>query len=294
MPGGNNQSAAVASMLPLPLQVEADNPYSGQPDVGVTISFSDGGKGGTFNPPSAVTDANGVVSTTYTLPTKSGTYTLTASAPTFGNVTTTATALPAAAVKIISYGGAKQTAAAGSILPHAIVAQARDVYNNGVPGVTVNFSVPGNGTLNPATVVTDASGLARTVFQLPTTVATFSVTASTSGLKSIKFPEYSVAGPAANINVSSGNNQSAPAGSQLPLSLVAVVTDQYGNPVAGVSVNFDDDGAGGSFLNANPAITDSTGKATQPYTLPPSPGTISINAMAAGVAIPAVFAETGQ
>jgi hypothetical protein len=292
--GGNNQSAPVAGTLPLPIQVEASNPYSGQPDPGVTVTFSDGGKGGTFNPPSAVTNASGLAVTTYTLPTKSGTYTLTASAPSFGNVTATEKALPGAAVKIISYGGAKQTAAAGSVLPNFIVAQARDVYNNGVPGVTVSFSAKGNGVLNPPSVATDAAGLARTRFQLPTTAGAANVTASSAGLKNIVFLETSVAGPAASNSVVSGNNQAAPAGTQLPQALVVKVADQYGNPVSGVSVAFDDGGKGGSFLNANPTLTDTTGKATQVYTLPSSPGTITINATATGVASPAVFTETAQ
>jgi hypothetical protein len=258
------------------------------------VAFSDGGKGGILNPPSAVTDSSGFASTTYTLPKKSGTYTLTVSATNFGSVTATETALPGAPVKIISFGGAKQSGTAGSVLPKPIVAQVRDVLNNGVPGVTVNFSATGNGSLNPTSVVTDASGLARTAFQLPTTVGTFNVTASSTGLKSIKFPEISVAGPPTSANVASGNNQTAAVGTQLPVALMVLVTDQYGNPVPGVNVTFDDGGAGGSFLNANPAVTDSTGKATQFYTLPPSPRTITINATATGVASPAVFTETAH
>jgi hypothetical protein len=35
------------------------------------------------------------------------------------------------------------------------------------------------------------------------------------------FIEYSVAGPAANVSITSGNNQSAPAGTQLPQTLSA-------------------------------------------------------------------------
>jgi hypothetical protein len=46
----------------------------------LTVTFSDGVKGGTFSPSTAVTDSTGSVSTSYTLPTKAGSYTLTASA----------------------------------------------------------------------------------------------------------------------------------------------------------------------------------------------------------------------
>ena len=190
---GANQSAAVLTTLPAPVRVQLSDPSSGVGVPGVTVTFSDGGKGGTLNPTSAVTDSNGFASTTYTFPKKSGTYTLTASSATNGSTTTTETALPAAPAKIISYGGAKQSGAAGSVLPKPLVAQVRDAYNNGVPGVTVSFSATG-GTLNPTAAVTDASGLASTTYQLPTTVGTFYVTASSSGLKSIKFAE-TVTGP---------------------------------------------------------------------------------------------------
>ena len=78
--GGNGQSAVVASTLPVPLKVQALNLYTQNTFPGVTVTFSDGGKGGTFNPPTAVTDSSGSASTTYTLPAKVGSYTLTASA----------------------------------------------------------------------------------------------------------------------------------------------------------------------------------------------------------------------
>lgn len=290
---GGAQSATAGTTLAAPIQVQATNPYTGQPDVGATVNFSDGGKGGVFNPVAAVTDSNGNASTTYTVPKKAGVYTLTMSGTGFGNVTTTATANASVATRIIAYGGAKQTGAAGSSLPNAIVAQALDVYRNGVPGVTINFAANKGATPNPASVVTDANGQARTILQLPTTIATITVTASSTGLKNTTFTEYSVAGPAANIAIVGGNNQFAPAGSQLPQALSVLVTDQYANPVPGISVAFDDGGAGGSFSNPNPAVTSSSGTATQLYTLPHFPATVTINATATGIA-PAVFTETGQ
>jgi hypothetical protein len=296
--GGANQSATVGTTLPLPIKVQVGDPYHGVGIPGVTVTFSDGGKGGVFNPTSAVTDANGIASIpsvpTYTLPKKSGTYTLTMSSSTSGITTTVETAVPAAPVKIVSYGGANQSGTAGSVLPKPIIAQVRDVYNNGVAGIMVNFSATGNGTLNPTSTATDVNGKAGTGFKLPTTAGTFYVTASSTGLNSIKFLEMSVAGPAASARAFSGNNQTAPAGTQLAAALVVLVTDQYGNPVSGVSVSFDDGGKGGSFLNANPAVTDSSGKTSQLYVLPPTAGTVTINATASGVASPAVFTETAQ
>jgi hypothetical protein len=74
------------------------------------------------------------------------------------------------------------------------------------------------------------------------------------------------------------------------------VTDQYGNPVAGVNVSFNDNGAGGTFSNPNPVATNSSGTASQMYTLPAGSSglTIYINATAAGVTNPVVFRELSE
>jgi len=212
--GGNGQTATVGTALPAPIKVQVANPYNGQPNVGATVNFSDGGKGGVFDPSSGpgtgsvTTDASGNASITYTVPQKAGTYTLTMSGTGFGNATTTATAAAAAAIKITSYGGANQTGTEGSILPNPIVAQAQDVYRNGVPGVTIHFAANNGAVPNPSSAVTDAKGLARTTLQLPTTVSTVTVTASSAGFKNVTFVEYSVA--------AGGNNHSGTAGMQLP------------------------------------------------------------------------------
>jgi len=196
---GNAQTATVGTALPNPIKIQIVNPYTGQPDVGAAVNFSDGGKGGVFSPSSGpgtgsvTTDAKGNASITYTVPQKSGTYTLTMSGTGFGTATTTATAAAGAPIKIIYFSGAKQTGAEGSILPNPIVAQARDTYGNGVPGVTINFTANNGGVPNPSSMVTNAKGLASTTLQLPATVATVTVTASSVGFKNVNIVEYSVA-----------------------------------------------------------------------------------------------------
>ncbi len=70
--GGNNQTAQVLNTLPQPIQISTTDPYNGQPISGVTITFSDGNKGGMFSQTMVTTDANGNASTTYTFPKKSG------------------------------------------------------------------------------------------------------------------------------------------------------------------------------------------------------------------------------
>jgi len=301
--GGANQTATVATQLPNPMTFQVSNPYTGQPVVGGTLTFSDGGKGGSFNPASTTTDSNGNASTTYTVPQKVGTYTLTATLTVngvvSGSVNTSATATPGAAAKIVASSGSKQTGAVGFNLPKPIVAQVLDTYKNGVPGITVTFTSNQGGVPNPSTVVTGANGMASTTLQLPPTPATVTVTASftTQGgsTQKVTFVEYAVAQVATNISISSGNDQTAPNGTQLPEALTVLVTDQFGNPFSGDNVNFSDGGAGGIFSNPNPVVTGTNGMASESYTLPPFPNeTITIAATAAGVSNPAVFTEYGQ
>jgi len=301
--GGSNQTATVATQLPNSLQFQAANPYTGQPVVGATVTFSDGGKGGSFNPPSTNTDSNGNASTTYTVPQKAGTYTLTSTlkvnGAASGSVTTSATATPAAAAKIAVFSGSKQTGAVGFNLANPLVAQVTDAYKNGVPGITVTFTSNKGAVFNPSSAVTGANGMASTTLQLPSTPGTVTVTASfttqSGSTLKVTFTEYAVAQVATSISISSGNDQTAPNGTQLPEPLVVLVTDQFGNPFSGDNVNFSDGGAGGTFSNPNPIVTGSNGTASQFYTLPPVPNeTITITATAAGVSSSAVFTEYGQ
>ncbi len=187
---GGGQSGTVFTALSQPIQVQAVQAYSNIPYVGATVTFSDGGKGGIFNPPNAITDASGTATTTYTLPKKAGTYTLTASSAGFSNLTTPATALPGPPVLIVSGGGNKQFGPAGSVLPVPLAAKVQDAYANGIPGITVTFDDGGKGgVLTPTTAVTDAAGKAWTTYQLPSIPGTYKVGASTPGLKTFKFIE---------------------------------------------------------------------------------------------------------
>ena len=290
---GGNQSALILTTLPTPIQLQVVNPYSGAGVPGVTVNFSDGGKKGTFNPASVVSDSNGNVSTSYTFAKTAGVYTITGSAAGAASLSFTETALPGPATKVVAFSGNKQTGQAASILPTQLKAQIQDASSNGVASVTVTFA--GAGTLNPSSGVSNASGFVFTSYQLPNTVGPYKILASASGLKgTAQFVEYATACAPAMVTISGGNNQLVAAGTTLPQALSVVVADQYGNPVSGVAVNFSDGAAGGSFSNTNPVTTDNTGTASQVYTLPPNPGPVNVSATVTGVATPAVFTETGQ
>jgi len=290
---GANQSGPAQTPLPQAIQVQAQEAYSNTPSPGVSITFSDGGKGGSFNPATVATDNNGVASTVYTTPKKVGTYTLTATAAGFGDLTFSASAIAGTPVKMVAAGGPGQTGAAGSVLPVLLGVTLQDANKNGVPGVSVTFDDGGKGgVLTPSTLVTDSSGKAHVSYQLPNTPGKVIVMANSAGMKAVRFGE--TASTPAAVTVSGGNNQTGPAGSQLPQPLAVLVTDSTAHPVSGVSVTFDDGGAGGVFSNGTVVVTNSSGIAQNSYTLPSLAGAVTINATAAGVATPATFSETGQ
>ena len=289
---GNNQTAIVNTVLPVALKIKAVDPYSGQPFSGVTVTFSDGGKGGTFSTTTPVTDANGFASTTYTLSKIARTVTITASVAGFAGAVLTETGTPAAPKWIVPLKGNNQSAPVTTQLPAALVVKVADQYSNGVPGITVNFNDGGaGGKLFPTSAITDSLGRATTLYTTSTKAALVTINASALSLAILHMHETATAGPATNLAAVSGGGQTAPASTQLAQNLVVHVSDQYGNAVPNASVVFSDGGAGGSF-SAVPATSDTSGNASVAYTTPPSSGVYHISASVSGVAATATFTAT--
>jgi hypothetical protein len=288
---GNGQTGADGTLLPTALQITATNPYTGAPIAGVNVTFSDGGVGGTFSSPTGTTNSSGQASTTYTLPTKPQTITITATSSGYGTGTFSESDIVGPVASIATISGAKQSGTVGTTLPAPIVVKAKDANGNLEVGALILFSDGGVGGLfsNPNPVATGTNGEASIAYTLPTAAKSITITAS-NGSVTDKITETSVAGPPALVNLIQGNNQSAHEHNKLPKNLIVSVTDQYGNGLAGLTVNFTDNGAGGTFSNANP-VTGTTGQVSVTYTTPSVPGTVTIDA-SYGSLSPAVFTET--
>ena len=78
------------------------------------------------------------------------------------------------------------------------------------------------------------------------------------------------AGPAANLAIAGGNDQSGKAGKSLSAPLAVMVTDSYGNPVAGVTIAWLVADGGGS-LSAPRSVTNFLGIATASWKLGVTP-----------------------
>jgi protocatechuate 3,4-dioxygenase beta subunit len=279
---GNNQSAYVGTTLPTTLSVVALSIYNNQPVQNIPITFTASPSGGSFSNSSAVTNSSGVATTTYKLPTKPETVTITvSSSKAVGSYfSETAVAGPAAEISLVSGGYQKGTVATTLTAP--VVIAVKDPYNNLMPNAVVNFTDNNaGGTFNPSSATTNSSGQASSYYTLPTKASNLTLTATT-GIFTTSTAEQSVAGSAASVNYVSGNNQSAQPNTQLTLPLVVSVTDQYGNPVSGVTVAFSDNNAGGK-VSKSQVVTSSSGRASISYITPSVAGTVNITASVPGL-----------
>lgn len=153
---GNNQVAQAGSELPNQVVVRLVD-AQGAPVPDFSVGFVVLGGGGTVNPSSAPTDANGEVKVKWTLGPHEADQSLLATAGTVDPAQVFATGLLPA--DLIVAQGAGQAAKAGAALPNPIVVRVVGPNNVPMKGIPVAFQVmSGGGLISPASGVTNANG----------------------------------------------------------------------------------------------------------------------------------------
>ena len=257
---GNSQSAYVGTTLPVALQVQAVDAYQGNPIANAPVTCKDGGVGGTFSATMPIlTNSQGEASTSYTLPKKAQTVTITCSSTSYVSTTYTETGIAGPVTNEAIVSGNKQTGTVSTPLAAPLVMQILDPYGYGVPGVTVTFSDGGaGGSFSPATVITDSLGHATTSYTTPSTPGTVTITGTTTGLSPLKFAETAVAaGPNFSLSAAPGT-LSVVQGTNLPSTITV-------NPTGGFSGSVSLTASGlptGVTASFNPATTTSTSTLT--------------------------------
>ncbi|HET7464684.1 MAG TPA: Ig-like domain-containing protein [Longimicrobium sp.] len=187
--GGNAQRGTVGTRLPELLRVRLTL-ADGRPVPGAAVAWAAGAGAGTVLPVTVVTDAAGEATAGWVLGTRlrSATVTADASNPRPGYDVAGARALFTAGVapgppaslqgpRSDSYGPAGQPLAA----PVAVTVL--DNWGNPVPGIRVDWSIYyGGGWVEPATSVSDSSGVAVTRWTLGTSLGGTRLRASAGGL----------------------------------------------------------------------------------------------------------------
>ena len=291
-------NTAFASMLVITVRDQYNNPLSG---VSVTFAAPGSGASGSFSNNNGgiggVTNASGQLSESFTANTIAGNYVVTAS--TSGVSTPASFSLsntPGAANSISVTSGASQSATVNTTFTSALIATVTDQYGNPLSGVTVTFAAPGSGASasfpGGATATTGSNGQASDTVKANTIAGSYSVTASVSGVSTpASFSLSNTAGAASSISVTSGAGQNATVNTAFASALTATVTDQYGNPLSGVSVTFAAPGSGASatFPGGATATTVSNGQASDAINANTIAGSYSVTASVSGVSTPASF-----
>lgn len=178
--GGDDQTAVVGTLLPLPLVTQVRGPAS-QPVPGIDVVFrveeGDGLLGNGERAEVVTSDSSGYAATTLTLGKRSGqgVHRVRAAIPLApGEVAFVEHATPRPAQRVVTSGGVNQRGGVSAQLSVPLTVTALDEWANVVGGVDVWFeTVGGGGTVNgsPSTVVTtDLDGQASVLFTLGPTV----------------------------------------------------------------------------------------------------------------------------
>lgn len=160
----------------------------------------------------------------------------------------------------------------------------------GIPNVGISATTgldPAQGPTakcNTATALSDASGFATCDLVAGGKVgsAPLSISVGASNIRGAGSLVV-IAGPVGLINILQGNNQTGIAGQQLPLALVAQVTDAFGNLLAGQQVTFEVVTPGTVILRNVFTTSDQNGKVSALATLGGTPGAQQVRVKIGGI-----------
>ncbi|MBA4071677.1 MAG: hypothetical protein C0497_07555 [Gemmatimonas sp.] len=181
--------------------------------------------------------------------------------------------------------GDAQTATVGTALGGAIRVKLRDRLGSAVAGIPVSFSPAlGGGSMNPATASTGSDGTASTIWTLGPGAGVQAMQAVATGVKdTVFFTATATAGPAAVLVASAGNNQTAGAGTAVPIAPAVRVNDAFGNPVAGIVVTFTVSSGGGTASGTTATSSASGLAAVGSWVMGTATGTNTLTASAPGL-----------
>ena len=283
---GDGQTAIVGTqMAPLIVKVTS----GGNPVAGQVLNFRVVSGGGSVYGGTELTDEHGIAQELWTLGTKASesqkvevraVESNTGAEKVFGTFTATALPRPASLLKLAA--GDQQAAGVGQPVATPAAVLVSDQYGNPVAGTAVTFAVTsGGGSVTGASAGTGANGIATVgSWTLGPTAGTNTLKATSAGLTGSPLTFTATGTGPAGLNIANyaGDGQTQPAGSTLPVTPAAQVTDQNGHAVAGVQVTFSVTAGGGSITGPT-EVTDVNGIAmVGSWTLGPAAGVNELKA----------------
>ncbi len=176
--------------------------------------------------------------------------------------------------------------------PHVV--KVTDAFGNGVTGVSVTWGVTGGGSVAPATSVTAANGTTQAIRTLGAAAGpvTTTATATVGGAPvTLVFTVTSaLAGPTQIVKIT-GDGQTGPVATTLPVPIQVRVLDAINAPQPNVQVTFTTTTPGGAFPGGVTITTDASGLAATTWRLGTVAGAQTAQAAVGGPA-PALFSAT--
>ncbi len=256
--------------------------------AGASVAFSVPTGSGSVSPTTAVSDANGLVSTAWTLGQIIGTRTMSAEVSGAPVRTIQVTTTPDTSRKLTVVSAAQPTTRQGLALNAPIVARTSDRFGNLTRSDTVTFNIlAGGGTIDPPRVVSDSVGFVSSTWVVGAVPGPARVRAYVfrgGAIKdSVDFTTEIIPGVVTSLQVDSST---VPAAS-LPVRSVVnqlrfTVRDAVGLPVKDAVVTFSVAGGGSPLVSQGVDTTNSAGVVAVNWTLGEQVGTQSITASVNG------------
>lgn len=288
---GDNQEAQVGAPLATPLTFVVGDKDGPLPAVPVTFVAA-----AEFGFPSVLadtSDATGQVTVTWILGGQLGGQTFSATAtgvPSPAIARATARIGPLALLTPVSEPS--QFVIVGRTVGSAPAIKATDAFGNPISGQEINFvDATARSTVQGGTAITDAAGRAGvTSWTIAAEPGSYTLQARGPGSTTSNFVAFAIPGA---VEVSSGDNQTANAGTLVTSPIAIRALDGQNQPLAGVAVSFTVSGGGGRLNGAVSVKTNVGGKATAPgWILGPTPGANELSVETPGI-VPTKFKATG-
>ena len=282
---GINQRAIAGKTLPQALVVRATNRHNG-PAASKRVTFRLAEGEGSVDPATAVTDADGRARVSWTLGADPGRQTLFATVENVDSaLAILAEADPVAANTRVTPLVESLSGQAGQELADSVAVRITDSTGRALPDVPVRWTPVDGGSVEVASARTDSLGVASARWTLSRKTGTQRLRAQVGvgpglGIPPVTLMATALAGAPASIVASAGDNQRAPAGSELRKGLVFKVLDENGSGVGEAALTLS---PSGGILSDTVLTTDSLGVARARWTLGHSAGDYTLAVHVEGV-----------
>jgi plastocyanin len=258
----------------------------------ITLALENNPSGATLSGTTAVNASGGRATFSDIQISKAGAgYTLRATATGLTGASSAAfdlASVPGLATIVAPVDGDNQAGTVGKDVARRPVVRVTDGFGDPVANVAITFTVgSGGGTVASPDQTTDGAGLATVGgWTLGSIAGVQTLLATAPGLEGspVTFTATAAAGPAATLAQNAGDNQEATVQTPVLQPPSVLVTDAFGNPVAGVPVTFAVTSGAGKIEGALPTSGVLGIAAVGRWTLGPTLGTNTLTAKSPGLA----------